>query len=133
MKIRVLLVDDDQAVLVTLARTLSVKRDIEVVGEALDGADAVDLAVAVPAEVIVMDERMPTMTGLEATRRIREAGITAPVLMFTADDGVEQRITDLTNVHYLSKGRGGFRAVPGAVRELAGSVAPGEKDRGGRG
>ena len=120
MKIRVLLVDDDQAVLVTLARTLSVKRDIEVVGEALDGADAVELATSVPADVIVMDERMPTMTGLEATRRIREAGITAPILMFTADDAVEDRIIDLTNVRFLSKGRAGFRAVPDAVRELAG-------------
>lgn len=125
MKIRVLLVDDDRAVLLTLARALSIRRDIQVVGEASDGVDALDLATRVPADVIVMDERMPRMTGLEAVRRMREAGIDAPVLLFSADDGVDDRRDGLQNVHFLSKAREGFTKVPNAVRELAGTTGQG--------
>jgi DNA-binding NarL/FixJ family response regulator len=117
--IRVLVVDDDPAVLATLGRTFAIRASIQVVGSASDGAEAVQLAQRVPADVIVMDERMPHMSGLEAIRRIREAGIDTPVLMFTADDSVPKKIRGRKDIRVVPKGHGGFGALRDAVESAA--------------
>lgn len=117
MTIRVLVVDDDPAVRVTVGRALEVRHDIEVVGEAADGREAVALAQSVSADVIVMDHKMPVMTGLEATRRIREAGIDAPVLILSADVTVSTQIAGLDNVRFLSKDRTGPAEMDAAIRD----------------
>ena len=71
--VRVLLVDDLRVVRKAVERLLSVEPDVEVVGEAVDGLDAVEQVERLAPDVVVMDASMPRLNGVEATRRIREA------------------------------------------------------------
>ena len=82
-KISVLLVDDHSLVRRGFRRILEDESDIEVVGEAADGAEAVKLADELKPNVIVMDCAMPGMNGLEATRQIRDKHPEALVLMLS--------------------------------------------------
>ena len=68
--IRVLVVDDQPLIRAAVGKLLRSEADIEVVGEADDGAKAVDLALAQHPDVVLMDIRMPDMDGIEATSRI---------------------------------------------------------------
>ncbi len=73
MSIRVLLVDDQELVRTGFRMVLAGEEDIEVVGEAANGQDAVASAAKTRPDVIVMDIRMPVMDGVEATRRLAGA------------------------------------------------------------
>jgi two-component system response regulator NreC len=70
MKLRVLLADDHPIVRQSLSRFLQAQPDYEVVGEAQDGCEAVDLAKMLQPDVIIMDISMPNLNGIDATRQI---------------------------------------------------------------
>jgi len=82
-KISVLLVDDHSLVRRGFRRMLEDETDIAVLGEASDGREAVELALALRPDVVVMDCALPGMSGLEATRRILEQRPQSRVLMLS--------------------------------------------------
>lgn len=91
MKIRVLLVDDDALVRGGLRMILSSSKELEVVGEAADGADAVAAVRAHRPDVVLMDIRMPQMDGIAATAALRllpDAPRIIVLTTFEADDHV---------------------------------------------
>ena len=83
MSLRVLIADDQALVRTGLRKILESEPDIEVVGEAGDGGEAVERARLVRPQVVLMDIRMPRMSGLEATRRL--AGSTRVLILTTFD------------------------------------------------
>jgi len=83
--IRVLLADDHQLVRTGFRVILEIEDDIEVVGEAADGRQAVDLAKNLTPDVVLMDVEMPGMDGLEATRRITAADGPSVLILTTFD------------------------------------------------
>ncbi|WP_218004500.1 response regulator [Microtetraspora niveoalba] len=84
--IRVMLVDDQVLVRTGFRMVLGAQPDIEVVGEAADGAAAVEALGSIEADVVLMDVRMPRMDGVEATRRICAAPTGPRVLILTTFD-----------------------------------------------
>ncbi len=85
---RILLVDDQPLLRTGFRMILSAERDLQVIGEAGEGASAVELARRLRPDVVLMDIRMPGMDGIEATRRLAGPGVEDPlkVLILTTFD-----------------------------------------------
>lgn len=86
MSVRVLLVDDQEMIRVGFRMVLDARDGIDIVGEADDGDTALALLDEVEADVVLMDVRMPRMSGVEATRRVRERENAPKVLILTTFD-----------------------------------------------
>ena len=88
MTIRVLVADDQDLVRTGLRMILETLDDIEVVGEARDGQEAVDLAQQLRPDVCLVDIRMPVLDGVEATRQLAGPGVEnpMPVVVITTFD-----------------------------------------------
>ncbi|WP_310727318.1 response regulator transcription factor [Streptomyces sp. N2A] len=143
--IHVLLVDDHQVVRRGLRTFLEVQDDIEVVGEAADGAEGIAAAEQLRPDVVLMDVKMPGMDGIEALRKLRELDNPARVLVVTSF--TEQR----TVVPALRAGAAGYvykdidpEALAAAIRsvhaghillqpEVAGALLSQEDGNGGQG
>lgn len=84
-RIRVLIADDHAIVRRGIRSTLEREPDFEVVAECADGREAVEAALRLKPDVLVLDLRMPQLTGLEATREIRQSWPEAQTLIVTGD------------------------------------------------
>jgi CheY-like chemotaxis protein len=118
--IRVLLADDHQILREGLATLLREQPGIEVVGEAADGRQAVDLTLDVRPDVVLMDVTMPVLSGIEATRHIKAAlpGATIIGLSMHEADEVATAMRDAGASAYLSKS-GSPEALVEAIRQTA--------------
>jgi DNA-binding NarL/FixJ family response regulator len=83
MTVRVLLADDEELVRTGLRMILGVEPDLEVVGEATDGAQALELVTALAPDVLLLDIRMPGLDGLETTRRLQASGTATRTVILT--------------------------------------------------
>jgi DNA-binding NarL/FixJ family response regulator len=114
--VRVVLVDDDPLVRAGLRMILGGAPDIDVVAEAADGQDAVDVVLREAPDVVLMDIRMPRMDGLAATRRLLDRGTSARIIVLTTFD------TDHMVVTALSYGAAGFLLKDTAPPDLVNAV-----------
>lgn len=94
-RIRVLVVDDHAILREGIRSLLSSHDDIEVVGEAADGREAVELTQKLKPDVVLIDIAMPLMDGLEATRRITKEDIGTKVLILTQYDNKEYVLSSI--------------------------------------
>lgn len=87
MTTRILIVDDHEIVREGLKSHLAKSRpDWDICGEASDGEQAIRLAQELKPDILILDITMPRMSGLEASSRMRKAGLSIPVLIFTTHD-----------------------------------------------
>ncbi|MDO4260208.1 MAG: response regulator transcription factor [Actinomycetaceae bacterium] len=119
--IRVVLVDDDALVRSGLGLILGGDKNIRVVGEGSDGRSGIDAAIRLGADVVLMDLRMPTMDGVEATTELTRTHPEIRILVLTAFD------TDSLISKALSAGAAGFllkdtapEQIIAAIHEVAG-------------
>uniref|UniRef100_A0AAU2VH70 Response regulator transcription factor n=1 Tax=Streptomyces sp. NBC_00008 TaxID=2903610 RepID=A0AAU2VH70_9ACTN len=117
MSIRVVIADDQVMVRQGFTVLLNAEPGIEVVGQAVDGLDAVTKVAELTPDVVLMDIRMPGVGGIEATRRITEpAGSTVKVLVLTTFD-LDEYVYEA-----LRAGASGFLLKDASAAELAEAV-----------
>ncbi len=115
-KIRLMLVDDHVVVRAGLKSFLETQEDFEVVAEASNGEDAVELALQVKPDVILMDITMPGMDGLEATRRLHNLCPGCLVLALTVHDDKQYLMQMLT------EGASGYITKQAATDDLVAAI-----------
>ena len=121
---RVLIADDQTLFRAGLGRLLNEDSRVEVVGQALDGADAVKQALKLKPDVVLMDLKMPNVDGIEATRQITEADPTIKVLILTTFE------TDSNVIQALKAGASGYvlkDSSPDAIASSVVAVMSGER------
>jgi DNA-binding NarL/FixJ family response regulator len=118
-KITVLLVDDHTVVRQGLRALLSLEDDIEVVGEAENGRQAVQMAMKMIPDLVIMDVVMPLMNGLEGTRQVLKNVPSTKVLVLSSysDDDYVQRLTEVGASGFLVKQTAGDDLLL-AIREV---------------
>ncbi len=114
--IRLLVVDDEWMVRAMLRTIMDAYDDIEVVGEAGDGDEAVRQARELHPDVVLMDIRMPVLDGIAATRRLVEAGVETKVVVLTTFD-LDEYVFEA-----LRAGASGFLLKDAPAEELAAAV-----------
>lgn len=114
--ITVLLADDQPLVRAGLRTILQEEADLKVIGEAVDGGQAVEMAASLKPDVILMDVRMPTLDGIEATKRICVGDSSPRILILTTFD-VDQYVYEA-----LKAGASGFLVKDMGADELVRSV-----------
>ena len=116
MTIRAVIADDQMMVREGFSVLLNAQPDIEVVGEAVDGQDAIDKVVALEPEIVLMDIRMPVLNGIEATRQIVRTELPTRVLVLTTFD-LDEYVYEA-----LRAGASGFLLKDSSAHELADAV-----------
>ena len=123
--IRVLLADDHDVVRQGFRLVLGTQPDMEVVGEAADGRQAIEQARLLRPDLVLMDVTMPVMGGLEATRRLKAEMPSVCVLMFTSHEEPEYLLEAIEAgaAGYVLKGAPVSRLI-GAMRRALGGESP---------
>jgi DNA-binding NarL/FixJ family response regulator len=116
LPIRVLLVDDQPLLRTGFRMVLGAESDLDIVGEAGDGIEAIDLARRLLPDVVLMDIRMPRMDGMAATKAIVEARLPVRVLILTTFD------LDEYVVGALRAGASGFLAKDVPAEDLVSAI-----------
>jgi DNA-binding NarL/FixJ family response regulator len=114
--IRVMLVDDHELFRRGLDLVLRDETDLEIVGEAADGLAAIERAAELQPDVVMMDVRLPGISGIEATRRIRNAQPATKVVMLTVSDDEE----DLFGA--IRAGASGYLLKEVSIDEVANAI-----------
>ncbi|WP_030859198.1 response regulator [Streptomyces sp. NRRL S-37] len=114
--IRVVVVDDQPLIRAGFSMVLAGQDDIEVVGEAENGADALDLLEKVEADVVIMDIRMPVMDGIQATEQLMRRDDPPGVLVLTTFDNDEDAFAA------LRAGAGGFLLKNAPATEVVNAI-----------
>ncbi len=116
--IRILLVDDHEMVRIGVAAYLQIQPDMEVIGEAVNGQDAVEKALALRPDIILMDMVMPVMNGAEATKLIIEQWPEAKIMIVTSflDDDKVYPALEAGALSYILKTSNAKR-IADAIRE----------------
>ena len=116
MTTRVIVADDERLVRTGLRMIIDAEPDLEVVAEACDGNEAIDAARRVPADVLLMDVRMPNLDGLAATRRVVDRPGHPRVIVLTTFD-LDEYVFEA-----LRAGAGGFLLKDAPERELISAI-----------
>ena len=118
MSTRVLVADDEALLRTAFSSLIDAEDDLEVVGEAADGSDAVEQAIRLSPDVVVMDVRMPVMDGIEATRQITSFETAQPprVLILTTFD-LDEYVFEALRV-----GASGFALKSRPLEELLSAI-----------
>lgn len=123
-KIRILLVDDEKLIRQGMSVLLSTYHDIEVVGEASDGVQAIDFCQKNEVDLVLMDIRMPGMNGIDATHKIINLDNTVKVLMLTTfedADYIKQAMAEGAS-GYLLKDQSYIQIYNGIKTAMAGNL-----------
>jgi DNA-binding NarL/FixJ family response regulator len=115
--IRVLVADDQALLRTAFSSLIDAEDDLEVVAEAADGREAVDLAAARSPDVVVMDVRMPVMDGIEATRRVCSEGAGAPRVLILTTFDLDEYVFEA-----LRAGASGFALKSRPLEELLSAI-----------
>jgi len=113
---RVLVVDDEALLRTAFSSLIDAEDDLEVVGAAADGRQAVELAASLAPDVVVMDVRMPVMDGIEATRRIT-GGVSAPRVLILTTFDLDEYVFEA-----LRAGASGFALKSRPLEELLAAI-----------
>jgi DNA-binding NarL/FixJ family response regulator len=116
MTVRIVIVDDQGMVRAGFRSLLAGEEDFEVVGEAANGEEAVEVVSRLVPDVTLMDIRMPVLDGIAATRRIVESGVETKVLVLTTFD-LDEYVFEA-----LRAGASGFLLKDAPAEELAAAV-----------
>jgi len=115
---KVLLVDDDLLIRKSLSMMLSRETDIDVIGTAADGGEALEMCHAELPDVVLMDIRMPNVDGIAATRLIKKAYPQVRIMMLTTFD-------DKPNIQQaLAAGADGYLLKTDEISDIAGKLRP---------
>jgi DNA-binding NarL/FixJ family response regulator len=122
--IRVLIVDDHQVVREGLRRMLELEKDIQIIGEARNGDEAITKTVTLVPDVVTMDLKMPGMDGITATREIKQKTPDVDILMLTlyAEDFVKEAISAGASGYLLKDSD--CEQIVKAIRQVKNGLCP---------
>ena len=117
MTVRILVVDDQELLRTAFRALIDAEDDMQVVGEAGDGAEAVELAARARPDVVVMDVRMPVMNGIEATQQITSAAEAGPRVLILTTFDLDEYVFDA-----MRAGASGFTLKSRPLEELLAAI-----------
>jgi DNA-binding NarL/FixJ family response regulator len=123
-KTRILIADDHYIVRIGLVALINIESDMEVVAEAADGAEAIELFDQYNPDLVLLDMHMPVKNGIETTKEIRSRFPASRILILTAFDGDEEihRALQAGAQGYVFKNSSGKKLIPALRAVLAGQL-----------